>query len=61
MFHIKSSKQLILFMGVTGTKMNKSTNSLLELKSCIVLVLIVCFYLLKNIQLDLRLVFLNAT
>lgn len=48
-------------MGVTGTKMNKSTNALLELMSCIVLVLIVCFYLLKNVQLDLRLVFLNAT
>lgn len=61
MFCIKSSKQLILFMGVTGTKMNKSTNALLELMSCIVLVLIVCFYLLKNVQLDLRLVFLNAT
>lgn len=33
---MKSSKQLILFMGVTGTKMNKSVNALLEPKSFIV-------------------------
>lgn len=46
---MKSSKQLILFMGVTRTKMNKSANALLELDSFIVLFLIVCFYLLENV------------
>lgn len=45
---MKSSKQLILFMGVTGTKMNKSENALLEPKSFIVLFLIACFYLLEK-------------
>lgn len=46
---MKSSKQLILFMGVTGTKMNKSAKALLEHKSFIVLFLIVSFYLLENV------------
>lgn len=46
---MKSSEQLILFMGVTGTKMNKSVNALLEPKSVNVLFLIVCFYLLENV------------
>lgn len=49
MFCMKNSKQLILFMGVTGTKMNKSVNALLEPKSFIVLFLIICFYLLENV------------
>lgn len=46
---MKSSKQLILFMGVTGTKMDNSANALLEFKSFTVLFLIVCFYLLENV------------
>lgn len=53
MFCIKSSKQLIVFMGVTGTKMSRSANALLELQSFTALFLIVCFYLSENMQLDL--------
>lgn len=55
LFCIKSSKQLILFMGMTGTEMNKSTNALLELKSFIVLFLVLCSYLLGNVPLALGL------
>lgn len=42
-------------MGMTGTEMNKSTNALLELKSFIVLFLVLCSYLLGNVPLALGL------